>query len=208
MEREAAHRIVAALRGAEYRPTGRLYTELFPDGPMVRDTFEDVLGALARAGLVRLISAVFEKDGKSIPYSKASLTTAGEELDEDHPLELQIKVAAESVGRKRKSRKGARKPGKRTRKRDSQLPVKATAKPPAAATDRLEEALRSWRLAEAKRRGVPAFRICTDAALRAMAERRPTTTAELLGIPGIGISTVEKYGAQIYRLLAQYELRG
>jgi superfamily II DNA helicase RecQ len=67
----------------------------------------------------------------------------------------------------------------------------------------LEEALRTWRLGEAKRRGVPAFRICTDAALKAMAERRPATAAELLGIPGIGISTVEKYGAQIYRLVAQ-----
>ena len=208
VEQEAARRIIGALRGAGYRPTGRLYTELFADGIYGRATRSRTCsGALARAGLVRLISAVFEKDGKSIPYSKASLTTAGEELDEDHALELQIKVAAESVGRKRKSRKGARKTGKRARKRES-LPVKATAKLPAAATERLEEALRSWRLAEAKRRGVPAFRICTDAALRAMAERRPTTTAELLGIPGIGISTVEKYGAQIYRLLSQHELRG
>ena len=82
----------------DYRPTGRLHTELFADGAMVRDAFEEVLGALARAGLVRLTSAVFEKDGKSIPYSKASLTPAGEEVDEEHPLELQIKVAAESVG--------------------------------------------------------------------------------------------------------------
>ena len=30
---------------------------------------------------------------------------------------------------------------------------------------------------------------------------RPETAAELLAIPGIGISTVEKYGAQLYRLL-------
>jgi len=206
-EQEAARRMIAALRGAGYRPTGRLFTELFADGSMVRDGFEDVIGALARAGLVRLTSAVFEKDGKSIPYSKASLTAAGEELDPDQPLELQITMAAESVSRKRKSKKGAKKTAKRAKKPES-LPVKAAAKPPAAAIDRLEEALRNWRLEEARRRGVPAFRIFTDAALRAMAEKRPTTTSELLGIPGIGISTVEKYGAQIYRLMARHEFRG
>ena len=65
----------------------------------------------------------------------------------------------------------------------------------------VEEALRRWRLEEARRRGVPAFRIFSDQALRAMAMKRPGTTAELLAIPGIGISIVEKYGAQIYRLL-------
>ena len=63
---------IEALRGAAHRPTGRLHTELFADGSMTRDDFEEVLGALARAGLVRLVSAVFEKDGKSIPYSKAA----------------------------------------------------------------------------------------------------------------------------------------
>ena len=58
-----------------------------------------------------------------------------------------------------------------------------------------------WRLAEAKRRGIPAFRIFSDQTLKAVAANRPATAAELLAIPGLGIGTVEKYGAQIYRLL-------
>jgi DNA topoisomerase-3 len=37
--------------------------------------------------------------------------------------------------------------------------------------------------------------------LKAVAANRPSTAAELLAIPGIGISTVERYGAQLYRLL-------
>jgi hypothetical protein len=37
--------------------------------------------------------------------------------------------------------------------------------------------------------------------LKAVAARRPATAAELLAIPGLGIGTVEKYGAQLYRLL-------
>src|SRR5438445_1323483 len=61
---------------------------------------------------------------------------------------------------------------------------------------RIEEALRAWRLAEARRRGVPAFRILSDQALRAMATQRPETARELLAIPGIAISSVEKYAGQ------------
>ena len=65
----------------------------------------------------------------------------------------------------------------------------------------MEHTLRAWRLAEAKRRNVPAFRILTDNALRAILEGMPATAAELLRIPGVGISTVEKYGSIIFRLL-------
>jgi superfamily II DNA helicase RecQ len=53
-------------------------------------------------------------------------------------------------------------------------------------------------LREARRLGVPAFRIFTDQAMRALAQARPQTAAELLSVPGIGISTVEKYGREIY----------
>jgi DNA topoisomerase-3 len=64
--------------------------------------------------------------------------------------------------------------------------------------------LRNWRLAEAKRRGVPAFRIFSDRTLRAIASNRPMTAGELLSIPGMGITGVEKYGHQIYRILDKY----
>ena len=64
-------------------------------------------------------------------------------------------------------------------------------------------ALRDWRLTEARRRGVPAFRILTNQALRAIAETRPASAAELLAIPGVGIGTAEKYGRQIYRIVEE-----
>ena len=67
----------------------------------------------------------------------------------------------------------------------------------------MEEALRAWRLLEARRLGVPAFRIFSDQALRAIAQARPATAAELLAVPGIGLSAVEKYGRQIYRILGE-----
>jgi len=50
---------------------------------------------------------------------------------------------------------------------------------------------------------VPAFRIFSDRTLRALATSRPGTSEELLAVPGIGISTVEKYGMEIYRVLRE-----
>jgi DNA topoisomerase-3 len=68
---------------------------------------------------------------------------------------------------------------------------------------RLEAALRGWRLVEARRRGVPAFRIFSDRTLRALATSRPVTTQELLAVPGLGTSTVAKYGTKICRVLRE-----
>jgi DNA topoisomerase III len=68
--------------------------------------------------------------------------------------------------------------------------------------NRIEQALRTWRLSEAKRRNIPAFRIFGDRALKVIATNCPHNDTELLAVPGIGMSIVEKYGAQIYRLIA------
>ena len=183
---------MTALRKGGGKTTGRLYTELNPDGGMTRDEFEDVLGAMARAGLVRLTSEVFEKDGKSIPYRKASL------LDDHESFEILMKEDVAPAPRSRKRKKKAEVRGKRKRAKKAAVTVTVAAPAP---DSRLESALRNWRLAEAKRHGVPAFRIFSDTALQALASTRPETAAELLAIPGIGISIVEKYGAQLYRLL-------
>jgi DNA topoisomerase-3 len=206
-EQRMAARVIEALRGG-YRPTGKLHTELCPHGEMTRDDFEEVLGAMARSGLLRITESVFEKDGKSIPFRKAMLTSAGEAVEEDEALELQMKSVAVAARKERKSRK--KKTPKRSQAgRVSVVERKKATRPGGAASEavaedkRLEDDLRQWRLAEAKRLGVPAFRVLTDRALRAIAEDRPGTAAELLAIPGIGISTVEKYGAHIYRLVQQ-----
>jgi superfamily II DNA helicase RecQ len=206
----AARKVIEALRGSASRPTGRLHGELFGDGLIARDGFEDVLGALARSGLVRLSSATFEKDGQSIPYRKVVLTPAGEAVEDGETIEFQMKVAVESIARKRKGKAKAK--AKKTRKEKAPRPAGAakapkTAReadtPKAVGPSGLEQALRTWRLAEAKRRGVPAFRIFSDATLEAIAEAQPSTAAELLAVPGIGLKSVQDYGAAIFRLVAQ-----
>jgi DNA topoisomerase-3 len=204
-ERAALFRVIAALRSGGVKSTGKLYNEMYPNGEMNRDTFEDVLGAMARAGLVRLADAVFETDGKQIPYRKASLTRAAYSVDETTPIAFIMKDTA-PASTKRKRRKKPTVPASRKRATEAETPAlpkpaPEAKRPEGGPNSQLEEVLRAWRLAEAKRRGVPAFRIFSDQVLRAMVSRRPASARELLAIPGIGISTVEKYGAQIYRLL-------
>ncbi|MGX1975037.1 DNA helicase RecQ [Streptomyces kronopolitis] len=64
------------------------------------------------------------------------------------------------------------------------------------------EALRGWRGSTAKEQGVPAYVIFHDATLREIATLRPTTTAELGSVNGVGENKLAKYGAQILEVLA------
>ena len=76
---------------------------------MSRDAFEEVLGAMARAGLARLADAVFEKDGRQIPYRTVSLTPAGRAADETTPIEFIMKdTVAAPATRKRKKKAAAK----------------------------------------------------------------------------------------------------
>ena len=76
-EHAALLRVAAELRAGGAKSTGKLYAELFPHHEMSRDDFENLLGGMARAGIVRLDDAVFEKNGRQIPYRTARLTRAG-----------------------------------------------------------------------------------------------------------------------------------
>ncbi len=202
-ELAALVRVRAALRSGEQKSTGKLHAELFPGGEISRDAFENVLGAMARAGLARLSDAVFEKDGRQIPYRTVRLTPAGRAADEITPDEFIMKQAAAPAARKRKKAAAAKvKPSRGVAKAKKAAAPKVE-RSPAGGDTRVEETLRAWRLAEARKRSVPAFRILTDQALRAIAEMRPTSAAQLLAIPGIGIGTIEKYGRQIYRILEE-----
>jgi len=202
-ERSALFRIIETLRPGEVKSTGKLHNQLYPDSTMSRDTFEEVLGAMARAGLAQVSDATFEKEGKSIPYRRVALTRAAYKVDKSTPIEFIMKNSAPLSTRRKANRKPTRSDQQGLRPNRSEAvgsgsPAEGLAN---GASSRAEELLRAWRLGEARRRGVPAFRIFSDKALRAMAIRRPGTDRDLLAISGIGIGTVEKYGPQIYRIL-------
>jgi DNA topoisomerase-3 len=128
-------------------------------------------------------------------------------VDERTPIKFVMKDTAPPSGKRKRKKKPTVSAG---RKRASGPETAARSRPAAKAKEsetgrdsRLEAALRVWRLIEARRRGVPAFRIFSDRTLRALATSRPGTAQELLAVPGIGISTVEKYGRDIYRVLRE-----
>ena len=110
-----------------------------------------------------------------------------------------MKLEIEATGKRRKKGRAANRE-KRARQRGKAAPV-AAAGNATARNAAVEKALRDWRLAEAKRRAVPAFRILSDKSLQAIAVDKPGTMRELLEIPGIGARLAEQYGAQIFRIL-------
>lgn len=65
----------------------------------------------------------------------------------------------------------------------------------------LFERLVLWRLTESRSRSVPAFVVCTDATLRAIAEQRPTDRAALARISGIGARKLEDYGEALLAIV-------
>ena len=64
--------------------------------------------------------------------------------------------------------------------------------------------LRQWRTNLSKEMNVPAYVILTDATLRAITEKVPTTAEQLVSIPGIGPVKVEQFGEDIIAITSNY----
>jgi superfamily II DNA helicase RecQ len=196
LEQQAFAAVLQALRTGSSQSTGKLYKALFPHEQLTRDAFEEVLGSMARAGVLQVQEAVFDKDGRSIPYRKASLTRDGYDVQKD---EREFQMKAEPDRRVNGRRAGKRKPRETRRAAKNKIEVVHESKKDSS----IEESLRAWRLAEAKKRRLPAFLILTDKALRAIATERPASREALLTVPGIGPATAKKYATAICRLCAR-----
>ncbi|HEV8679471.1 MAG TPA: DNA helicase RecQ [Stellaceae bacterium] len=85
--------------------------------------------------------------------------------------------------------------------RERRVGRKAAAKAAGVALDPAAEALwaalRAWRLDEARRQELPPYVIFHDATLIEVARRRPASLDALAGIPGIGRSKLDRYGAAV-----------
>ena len=62
-------------------------------------------------------------------------------------------------------------------------------------------ALREWRMQLSRSRAVPAYVVCTDATLLAIAEQQPQSLEELAAIPGIGPAKLAEYGEALLGLV-------
>jgi ATP-dependent DNA helicase RecQ len=83
----------------------------------------------------------------------------------------------------------------RARARDPKAAPAGAGLDPAA--QQLWEALRAWRLAQARQQQLPPYVIFHDATLIEVARRRPSTLAALAQIPGIGRSKLDRYGIAV-----------
>jgi DNA topoisomerase-3 len=68
--------------------------------------------------------------------------------------------------------------------------------------------IRAWRLDEARRRRIPAFRIFGDRTLFALAEARPEDKSALLAIPNLGPKLAQRYGEALLKLVASATSEG
>lgn len=76
---------------------------------------------------------------------------------------------------------------------------------PSEETRLLFEALRAWRLEEARRLEQPAYCIFWDSALKAIAQAKPGTIEEMRRIDRIGNGRIEKYGEALLEVIKAFE---
>jgi superfamily II DNA helicase RecQ len=198
-ERAIAAGILNELRPVPYKAAGTLQRALDPAGHMSRGEFDGLLGAMARASLIDIEDAEYERDGEVRRYRKVMATGAGLEFRATPSAELLVAdgVVEEFDG------PGAA-PAGTTRSSAVRKPAKsaeASAPTASSAEDKeLTARLREWRSAEAKRLRVPAYVVMHDQTLATIAQVRPRTPRQLLAVKGIGDAKVERFGEAILEI--------
>jgi superfamily II DNA helicase RecQ len=184
LERFWLDRILAELRRYDGLATGTLYRTLCPKADLDRRVFERYVDAMARCGVVRAVDDAFDADGRTVTYRRLFRNAEGIDADavtlEGDPEE-------------------ARRPAPTMRRRKPQpVPEVDGERPDPEVVARLKR----WRLEVAREERVPAFRVLTDRALRAIAAARPRTLGELLRVGGVGPRVADRFGEDILRALA------
>jgi len=189
-ERLAMERILDALAAHDGQATGRLHREVFGDS-LNRNDFEKLIGALVRSGWLHEREDSFEKDGRAIEFRRVFLVRApgaAPQLDE-------VRLIVEPVARKRTTR-GSRRGAARAVTRDQ-----ADGLEQREADPRIVEALRAWRLEQARREQVPAFCVMSNRTLEGIARLRPRTEDDLFQVRGVGARVVERWGRAILSIV-------
>ena len=198
-ECERLSAIMSLLQSRDGATTGQLHRELGTAGAKGRGAFEALLDGLARQGLIEKRADSFVKDNRTIRFQRVFLTRVGRMAKPDVVESVRVveTPSPPDAVKKRRSKNRA---------------ATTTRKPAASPTTTLEptemrlfDELREWRLGEARRRRVPAFRILTDRVLAAVCRARPSDEEELLEVSGIGPAIAKKYGRAILETIRQHD---
>ncbi|WP_425147720.1 DNA helicase RecQ [Deinococcus sp.] len=174
--RFGAGHLIDVLHGNETERVRGLGHHLLPTFGVGKDIADrQWRGVLRQLAALGYLSTDAEGHGSLIATAQARAVLRGEET-------LRLRTEAEPPSREeRRHRRGQAATGQ--------------------GHDPLFEALRALRLRLAKEQGVPPYVIFHDATLRAMAEARPTTLAQLGAISGVGGRKLEAYGAAFLEVL-------
>jgi ATP-dependent DNA helicase RecQ len=165
-------------------------------------TIEHWIDAAGGAGLIRT---------SDDQYRTLSLTALGREVMDGRAGDVSMAPPAVPVAKSGRRAPGDRRPGG-TRTGEPVPPVRASHLPAAPRNRRsghsgvsaagVSDALRAWRIEQARRRGVPPFVILHDRTLDAIAASLPASRDELLSLPGIGPAKLDAHGDAILGLVA------
>lgn len=208
-EQSIAKLILVSLAGRDGLATGRIFEEVAShESKLGRSGFERILAALARARIVDVSQTEFEKDGKKISFRKVNLLPAGRDATAKTLGEIEIEGGSTGEAARVRKRSSSRPAAPRSSgvNRTAQMLGRSDGGDPAAPSElpKLFTELRNWRLTEARKRGIPAFRILSDRVLFAVCEVLPKDEAALLGVPGMGPKLVSQYGADLVDLVVHH----
>ncbi len=202
-EEAALTAIIDELRWRDNQSLGKVFRDRFEGSGIDRKAYDRLVGGLARAGLIVISDDSFEKDGRVIEFRRISLTREGRELEEA-PGRF-VTLYAETPKPSRKKRKSVPKKHsprqtaeQSSRKRQAEFEIDL---PQNGCNEVLAAALRTWRLSEARKSGIPAFRVFSNQTLQALAEQQPMNESELLAVKGVGPALFRKYGAKILSIV-------
>ncbi|WP_109485345.1 RecQ family ATP-dependent DNA helicase [Occallatibacter savannae] len=206
-ERSVAELILDDLRPVDHKGAGSLQRAIDPSGRISRDKFEGVLDALARARVIAIEDAQYEKDGEVKHYRKVSLSEMGRRMNSASQVDLLISdgIAEEfttltAIKGSRRAAKVPKAPAPRTRE-SSQPPTRVVSVPPLSPeAEALAVRLKQWRNDEAKKLRLPPYFVLLDRTLAAVAHARPANLSQLLEVDGIGPGKVEKFGPAILKI--------
>ena len=137
-------------------------------------------------------SVLMIADGPKSPF--ITETSWRSKLQPENPLDRAVQARLPASA-------GSASPARRDAPKASSVakspPIDEAAEPEAAA---MFQRLRQWRWEQSQAEEVRPFRVFSDAVLRELARRRPTTDQALLAVPGIGPAKLTAYGEALKSL--------
>lgn len=175
---------------------GKVFREVFECRGVTKDVFEAWTAALVTAGFIRLVEDSFQKGQRTISYWKMELAPGFRPINIAWE-KVRIPDFGQELKSAEKKRKGAVRAKTKVRRRvDSDHETNSI-------DQGLLERLKKWRLAEARKKKIPAFCILPDRSVNQIAQTKPKNEEDLLGISGIGPGKLKKYATPILNLVNQ-----